>query len=447
MKIHPNDRTLERLLEALVGRDERAVLRHLVDCDGCRERVRLLLAEEEPGARVLPWPAQGYREILERVVERANAAGVPLSREQAEAPILLAELLLVAAEERERRAAEDPRYRSWTLAELLLDRSREVSFEDPGRGAGLARLGLAVVGALDPAAVDPALIEDLRARGLAFLANAQRMSSDLEAAEGTMRAAERSLARGTGDPVERARLLDLQASLAKDLRQFRRAARLLDRAIAHYRDAAEAHRAGRARIKQAGVYRAWGYPKRAIRVLREAVDSLTPEREPRLLLCARHNLAEYLTVLGRTLEARAVFGQAQPLYARFPDAWTQRRRLWLEGKILRGLGQLEAAEARLAEARRGFLEQEIEYDAALVSLDLAAVYAQQGRAGEQRRLAEEMRPLLTARDVHREAQAALSCFRRAAETESASPRLVEGLLEFLAQARHDPGLRFVEPVE
>ena len=142
-----------------------------------------------------------------------------------------------------------------------------------------------------------------------------------------------------------------------------------------------------------------------------------------------------------------MFRESQPLYDRFPDPWTQRRRLWLDGKILRGLGQLEAAEARLSEARRGFLEQEIVYDAALVSLDLAAVYALQGRVDDQRRLAREMLPIFTARGVHREARAALAYFQQAVERERASPQVVEGLLEYLSQARLDPELRFEAPPE
>jgi tetratricopeptide (TPR) repeat protein len=273
------------------------------------------------------------------------------------------------------------------------------------------------------------------------------MQSDFGAADQAMERAEQSLAGGTGDPVERARLLDLKASLRKDQRRFAEAARLLDRAIALYRDSAETQRAGRALLNQASLLRTAGHPKRALRALQEAVATLDPQREPRLLLCARHNLAEYLSALGRDLQAHRVFTEAQPLYDRFPDPWTQRRRLWLEGKILRGLRQLDAAEARLAAARRGFLDQDIAYDAALASLDLAAVYALQGRSAEQRRLVEELRPMIESHHLHREAHEALAYFRRAVEDQRATPRLVDAVLHFLDLARHDPGLRFEAPLE
>lgn len=145
------------------------------------------------------------------------------------------------------------------------------------------------------------------------------------------------------------------------------------------------------------------------------------------------------------MEARRVFRDSEALYDRFRDPWTQRRRAWVEGRILHGLGQLDAAEERLAWAQRGFVEQEIAYDAALVSLDLAAVYAAQGRGADLQRLAGEMVPIFRARDIHREALAALSFFAQAVEMETATAALVQHLLDYLRRARHDPGLRFEEP--
>ena len=448
MKIHPNDDGLERLLQPLASPDHRRVLRHILRCERCRRQVeRILDREAGRQGRVLPWPTMGYRALLERVIERANRAGIPLSHEQAEAPILLGELLLLGEDEQRERLRDDPRFRSWALADLLLDRSREECFNDPVRGERWARLAIAIVEALDPEHDDPRLIADLAARGHAYLANALRMSSNLDGAELAMRQAEERLASGTRDPVEEARLLDLKASLRKDQRRFKEAANQLKRAIRLYRSAGEAQRAGQAMITQADLLRAAGHAKRAVRLLRQAVSYLDSAREVRVQLCARHTLAVALADLERTMEAQQVFRESQPLYDRFPDPWTQRRRLWLDGKILRGLGQLEAAEARLSAARRGFLDQEIVYDAALVSLDLAAVYALQGRLDDQRRLAREMLPIFTARGVHREARAALAYFQRAVERERASPQVVEGLLDYLSQARLDPELRFEAPPE
>ena len=57
------------------------------------------------------------------------------------------------------------------------------------------------------------------------------------------------------------------------------------------------------------------------------------------------------------------------------------------------------------------------YDTALVSLDLASLYAEQGRMAELKRIAEEMVPFFSSRQIHREALAALDYWRQAVEAE------------------------------
>jgi hypothetical protein len=98
---------------------------------------------------------------------------------------------------------------------------------------------------------------------------------------------------------------------------------------------------------------------------------------------------------------------------------------WLEGKIARELGQLEDAEAALKEARGAFLSQGIGIDAALVSLDLAVLYAQRGETAAIRHLAAEMVPVFQAGEVHPDALAAILLFRQAAEAEQINRALLD----------------------
>ena len=171
---------------------------------------------------------------------------------------------------------------------------------------------------------------------------------------------------------------------------------------------------------------------------------MEPAREPRLLLIARHNLIFVLTELSRFLEARRAYREARPLYRSFPDAWTQNRRKWVKGRIARGLGQPEKAETLFLAARDGFLEEGIPYDTALVSLEIALLYAEQGRTAELKRLAAEMVPIFASRQIHREALAALAFFQRAVEAERAGVEAVERIAEYLRKARYAPELRFQE---
>ena len=97
------------------------------------------------------------------------------------------------------------------------------------------------------------------------------------------------------------------------------------------------------------------------------------------------------------------------------------------------------------ERRRALFDafgERVGFDAALVSLDLAALYARQGRTDEVKRLATEMVPIFESRDVHQEALAALLLFREAAEAEQVTLGLVDRIVTFLQRARLDPELRF-----
>ena len=185
-----------------------------------------------------------------------------------------------------------------------------------------------------------------------------------------------------------------------------------------------------------------GHPERGIPLLFQALDLIDPEQEPRLLLCARHNLIFYLAESDRSVEAQALYRQTRELYREFPERWFQNRRKWVRGKIARGLGQLDHAETLFRAARDGFIAEGVPYDTALISLDIALLYAEQGRFAELKRLAEEMLPIFTSRQIHREAMAAVAFFLQAAETEQVSVSLVSSVADFLRRAQHDPEQRF-----
>lgn len=80
----------------------------------------------------------------------------------------------------------------------------------------------------------------------------------------------------------------------------------------------------------------------------------------------------------------------------------------------------------------------IDYDMALVSLDLAVIYLEQGHTQKVKELAREMRPIFYREQVHREALAALKLFCESAAQETATAGLARQLLSYLNRARHYP---------
>jgi hypothetical protein len=79
------------------------------------------------------------------------------------------------------------------------------------------------------------------------------------------------------------------------------------------------------------------------------------------------------------------------------------------------------------------------YDAALVSLDLATLHAQEGSIEPLKRLAVELMPVFESRDVHREAIVALLLFQRACEEERLTAEMARQLARELRRQRGGTG--------
>jgi tetratricopeptide (TPR) repeat protein len=219
---------------------------------------------------------------------------------------------------------------------------------------------------------------------------------------------------------------------------------LLRRAVTIFLEVGDKHRAGRALVNMSLAHSMAGEPKEAISLLYRALTLIDTDREPRLELVAWHNLIDGLTETGQFMEAQKLLVKTRPLYKKF-SPWLQHFRTGIEGKIARGLRQMDQAEALFLAARNGFLADDAVYEMALASMDIASLYAEQGRMAELKRLSEEMIPIFSSRQIHREALAALDYWRQAVEAERACAALVAGVASFLKKARHNPELRFQRP--
>lgn len=450
MRIHPNDFALEEFLLSL-SREHLGVVDHLVRCATCRRRFWGALQHRSgPAARriadVLKWPmsAPDYGPAIRESEQILHERGRMLAGERLEAPGLFVELTRHPAGRWDFVLQSSPRFHTWGVFELLVERASETSIRNPAQAEDLGSLALRLADHLDPGRYGAELIEDLRARAWAYLGNAYRIKSDLQAAEAAFVSAYEHLKKGTNDTLERAILQDLEASLRRDQQRFDEALGLLQRAVSTFLQSSQQHRAGRSLLKIDDVYHHMGSLEKGIPLIYQALGLIDPEQEPRLLLCARHNLIDALAETGRHLEAQGLYRTTRSLYRSFPDAWTQNRRKWVKGKIARGLKQAEQAESLFLAARDGFIAEGIPYDTALVSLELATLYAEQGRTADLKRLAGEMVPIFSSLHIHREALAALAYLKQAVEAERASLELVSGVAAYLRRAQYDPALRFQE---
>lgn len=402
MKLHPNEFTLEELYLSH-GREHQALLDHLTSCSSCRQRLQELI-QRHPKDLAIRGEA-GYEEMLDRSEQVLEGRQAALRKERREAPALFVELTSSPTEHVDSLLRSSGRFLTWGVFELLIERSLEVGVQEPAVAERLARLALRISDHLDFARYGLKLVEDLRARAWAHLANSRRIRLDFLGAEVAFQSAEAHLKRGTRDAVERAIVLHLKASLRRMQRRYEESLTLLRRAVDIFLEYGHHQRAGRSLVNMSTVHHYRGKPEAGIPLLIRAQELVDAEQEPRLLLCARHNLADSLAVAGRFSEARQAYREARPLYRDFTDGWTQNRRRWVKGKIVRGFRQVSQAESLFLAARNGFIAEGVPYDTALVSLDLASLYAELGRMADLKRLADETVPLFSSLPLQREALA------------------------------------------
>jgi tetratricopeptide (TPR) repeat protein len=436
---------LERFVDAeMAGREMVEASRHLLLCPLCRARLR----RDVPGGdellvrlrNVPAEPASVYEGIFERVESSALDHLRRLERERAAAPDLLAELNAVPPELRIAAAVADRRFHNTPLVVLLLDLCRSRWGEDPAAAEQTAALAVAVAGELLPAgaAGGRGVARDLEARAWAFLANVRRVRGDFRAAEAAFDQAEALLAQGSGDPLERARLLDLRASLLRFQRRFEPALQALAQAARIYRRLGERHLEGRAQLSRALVHGCAGEPEKGIPLLAAAIDQIDPREEPNLLLAALNNLLVDLTDLDRLAEAEALLPRLRQAAAELGTRHDRIRCRWAEAGLAAARGRLTEAEAGLRQVREELLAQGLGYEPALVSLELARIYLLAGRREEVRELAASLLTVFAARDIHREALAALQVFVQAVAQESATVKLVEEVAATLRRGRGAP---------
>ena len=438
LSVHNSDDQSRFLRGDLSAGENRRIVRHLlVAWRGSRRPV--------PGVRTSA--AADYGEAFSGLGSRLSNHTREIARERQGLPLLIERLRDLPPTARRGLLGSDPSFHNWPFGEWLIEESQNLAGSDPDRAGELAGDAVLIMEALVPGTYGAALVADFKARAWAARGEALRRLSDLRGAEDAFVSAEEWLLDGTGDPLEEAQILELKAALYRDQRRVGEAHLLLNDVIAVYRQYRDSHLLGRAFIQKGRVEGKVNALEPAIRWLRKGLGLIDPARERSLDLSARHSLMLYLNESGRPREARFLLKASGPEFLRHGSPLLNLRLRWLEGKIYDALGFLGEAEKALIDARQGFADLGIGFSAAAVSLDLAGLYAVHGRAGELRRLAEEMLPIFQSRDLQQEAIAALLAFQQAArmETETMNAELLAEIRACLDRARQDPKLRF-EPL-
>lgn len=335
------------------------------------------------------------------------------------------------------------RYFGWPLATALLEKSFQARHSDAQAMLSYAERACYVAKETPPEKHPPGVVFDLRARAEIELANACRVNDHFEEAEAAFERGEEWLSRGSGDLALLARFCDVKASLREDQRRLPEALDLLDEARRLYTEIGDRHLAGRALTKRGRVVYSSGEPAEAVRLLEEGRALLDRERDPGLFAISTQVLLGCLVDCGEYLRAGELLMESGLGEAFAGEPLNQLRLRWVQARIYAGRGRLERAEAIFAEVRAGFQKHELEYNAALAGLDLAAVWMRQDKTRQVHLLAAEMAETFRRLNLPtRDAWAALHLLKLTCENKKVSRDLVERIRGFLARHQLDPGQRF-----
>lgn len=360
---------------------------------------------------------------------------VPVTPPEIEAAKLWERLKRLSPQAQQALTARDPAFQTTGLCLFLCRESIRLAGNGPRKAVAAAELAVVVARAIPDR-------EDLVGYAQVHLGNAHRVQGDLPAAEKTLSDGEALLRKNpSGEPLDDAVIFALKASLLRTQGRLGEALTLHDEALG--RPGASLMRAELLASKAYTLDEAGDLPG-VLRTLEEAARNLSGKEDPRLLLSIRHNLVDALSKAGRFEEGKELIGEVKRLAFRVGTDLDSGRIQWAEGRIEAGLGNLDRGISLLLSARGVLAAKGIALDTALVSMELALLYLQQGRKDSVKDIARHLAPLFRAQALPRETLAALTLFRRAAETGEISSELPAHLLEYLRQTRHHPGLVFSE---
>lgn len=438
---HPDDDDFRSFLKgASRSAGAMQIVRHLLgDCSVCREKLSAMGWDSKRLERLLYLPSSqqesspsgsqySYDAAFVKADQSLAAFFEPIRPLEGTVEELWNEITSLPGEEQLRCAAEGGQLASPRLVQYLIDNCHSVRYQDPERMLHLTRLAILVAEACTAEVSGGELrLADLRTRAWGHHGNSLRICGHLKEAEEALSRATRECEKGTGDPTLRARLLEQKVSLQIHQRRFEDAIASAEAAGQIYRELGDSHALATSLIHKAHANLLAGETEIAVDLINQAIPLIDCESNPHLLLVACHNLVRCYIDLSRPEQALSIYAETRDLYQEFSDPLILLRAEWQEGQLLRDMGHLHQAESRLLDAQKGFLDRGLTYEAAVLSLDLAALYLKTGATEDVRHTAATAVPIFRALGVDRDALASLLQLQHVADQEQQAMELIRFL--------------------
>jgi tetratricopeptide (TPR) repeat protein len=395
---------------------------HLFElCPRCRRefeawRQELESQDQEP-------KSADYEAVLDRIRARveppsqesgSGAGESPVDGDLREARSRAEELLRLGPEQQLAWIRSDSdRLAGPLLAEVLIEEGRRRTPGYPHDGYTLTHLARIV---LQHAPASPHSVK-LYARALAYMANAVRVIGDLPRAEQILGDARYVIhSQAGGDRLARAELDSLEGSLRMEQGRPRDAVSAFLRAQMVYQLenlATETAATLQLLARAHGKLREFG---RSFELLDKAEKMLAANPEQHLLIVSASLHVGLLEEAGSPRSAFAALANLEALIEGFDDSVLNTRASWQRGRLSGALGDFDAMEQLLLQVIKELAGRRMVNDLAHAKLELAGLFAEQGRIGEAGDHVEE------AASIFRE----IGLARDAAEAHRVRGRLLNG---------------------
>jgi DNA-binding protein Fis len=383
MERHVAPSALARLFSGQASEPEAELaVPHLVRCRRCWDQAARVAGELRREDRLAPGAATAGAVLL--LIEEEDSQALRRLRALGG----WAKLRRLSARQQLDGIKADPALQTLEMFATLAEAAACTSREDPHLGEETALVAHALAAALPEDRYPEPFRDDLQGEALAIVANCRRLAGDWRGSAAAFGNARDHLLHGTGEPVRKARLLSLQASLATDTGRLEQALELLVRAAALYSSAQDTAAVASVTVKEAYTFLAACRYEEAIGRAEAALRCLAPE-ESRLAMLARSIVTESLVSLGRPLEALRSFLATQPLFKRL---WGRKNELisgYLEALLLDALGHAREADKAFRNNIAKTLEAELYKDAFVATLAHFECLFRRGALDKAARVCEE----------------------------------------------------------
>ncbi|HSS50226.1 MAG TPA: hypothetical protein VLX28_14910 [Thermoanaerobaculia bacterium] len=451
MTDHPSSEELCALYRGeLLPARARAIARHVV-LEGCEHCLANLPAplhvgfelSSPPPGEMTPEQDAGYDAAIDRALKTLLKRKRSLKRQEAQSR-RVAEILASGGLEALKKLPR--RLKPKDRVEILLGQSWAMRHENPTLMVQLAELAVHQSRSLDTRQHGVQAALDLQARAMGELGNAYRVMDQLDLAAVTLGKAREFLEMGSGDETLKARLQELEASLAADRRQFGVACNLLLEVQAFHRRKHDPHLTGRILILR-GLYTGYaGEPERAIELLREGLSLVEEKRDPSLVYSAIHNQFMFLIDSGRCQDARRFRFENSRVLRNSGGRINQARFRWLEGRVDLGMGNYSRAEWTFRDIAQELEEIGLTFVSSVASLDLAVALLAQGKSAEAEKVTLAASEVFQRLRIHREGLVALSMLHSAFKLGQTTVKLMQDVTAFFRRLDIDPNALFDGPL-